>query len=117
MKSGLMLQLDAASLTGLHGQEIQHFAFQCLKKYEGSVIVASSVGLTSARSSSLALVREELLKKNQAHRVKRLLGETTAAMIGETKPSSPDAETRAFRLSQLLRLRSLRSQRVVPDES
>jgi tyrosine-protein phosphatase YwqE len=117
MESGIMLQLDAASITGLHGHEIQHFALQCVKKYEGSVVVASSVGGTSARPSSLALVREELLKKNQAHRVKRLLCETPSALIGETKPSSPDAQIRAFRLSHLVRPRSLRSQRVVPDES
>lgn len=117
VESGGRLQLDAASITGLHGHEIQHFAFQCLKKYEGSVIVASTVGGRSARSSSLALVREELLKKNQAQRVKRLLCETPLALLGETKPSSPDAHLRAFRLPQLLRPRSLRSQRVVPDES
>lgn len=117
MKSGIMLQLEAASIIGLHGHEIQQFACQCVKKYEGSVIVASGVSRTrtSARLSSLALVREELLKKNPAHRVNKLLSETPLALIGENQHASQAAEKGAFRLSSFLR--SLRSQRVVSDES
>lgn len=113
LASGIMLQLDAASITGMHGHEIQQFAWQCVKKYEGSVIVASSAGSSSARPSTLAQAREELSKKIQAHKVRRLLDETPAAMIRVEQQTSHD-ETRAFRLSQLLRLRS---QRAVPDES
>jgi protein-tyrosine phosphatase len=117
IKHGLRLQLDAASLTGLHGHEIQQFALQCLKKYEGSVILAANTGTIGARSSTLALAREELLKKNRAHKVRQLLMETPAAMLGEDLKTSVDNEKRTARLSTLVRLRAFRSQRALPDES
>jgi tyrosine-protein phosphatase YwqE len=114
IKSGVKLQLDAASITGMHGQEIQHFALQCLKKYEGHVILASGTGGECARPASLASAREELLKKNQSHKVRRLLQETPEAMIGEGAQILQEDAKRAFRFWQLLRLRS---HRAVPDES
>lgn len=114
IKSGVYVQLDAASITGMHGQEIQHFAFQCLKKYEGHVILASGAGGERARPASLASAREELLKKNPSHKLRRLLDETPAAIVGDEQKASQEDERHAFRLSQLLRLRS---QRAVPDES
>jgi protein-tyrosine phosphatase len=115
LKSGIMLQLDAASITGQHGHEIQQFALQCVKKYEGSVVLASSVG--SARQTSLATARELLLKKNPSRRVTRLLYETPAMMIDDERNASGDEDTGAFRLSRFSRLRALRSHRALPDES
>ena len=118
LESGLMLQLDAASITGMHGHEIQHFALQCVKKYEGSVVVASGAGdARGARNSSLALAREQLLKKNPSRRVRRLLYETPSMMIADDKNIPGDTDAHAFRLSRISRLRSLRSHRAVPDES
>jgi protein-tyrosine phosphatase len=115
LESGLMLQLDAASITGQHGHEIQHFALQCVKKYEGSVVLASSVG--GARQTSLAQARELLLKRNPSRRVTRLLYETPAMMMDTERNASGHEDTRAFRLLRLSRLRSLRQQRALPDES
>jgi protein-tyrosine phosphatase len=115
LESGMMLQLDAASITGQHGHEIQQFALQCVKKYEGSVVLASSVG--GARQTSLATARELLLKKNPSRRVTRLLYETPAMMIDDDRNASGKEDARAFRLSRFSRLRALRSHRAVPDES
>lgn len=115
LESGIMLQLDAASITGQHGHEIQHFALQCVKKYEGSVVLASSVGGT--RQTSLRLARELLLKKYPSRRVRRLLYKTPAMMIGDDGKAFADEDARAFRLSRISRLRALRSHRALPDES
>jgi protein-tyrosine phosphatase len=115
IESGLMLQLDAASITGQHGHEIQHFALQCVKKYEGSVVVASSVG--STRHTPLAQARELLLKKNPSRRVRRLFYETPAMMISDDRNASGDEDARAFRRPRISRLRALRSHRALPDES
>jgi protein-tyrosine phosphatase len=115
--SGIMLQLDAASLTGMHGHEIQHFALQCVKKYEGSIVIASGVGSANARPSSLASAREQLLKKNDSRRVRRLMTETPAAMLDDYQNPSGNNASRSFRPTLISRLRSLRSHKVLPDES
>lgn len=117
IESGIMLQLDAASITGLHGYEIQHFALQCVKKYEGSIVIASRAGSTSARHSSLASAREQLLKKNDSRRVRRLMSETPMAMMDEHKNILTSHDSRSSRLPLISRLRSLRSHKAVPDES
>ena len=118
VESGVMLQLDAASLTGLHGHEIRRFAFQCLKKYEGSLVIASRVGRRSARHSSLALAEAELLKKIDSRRLKRLLSETPAAMIDDHQHAFGERpDPGSLRLPLISRLRALRSNRAVTDET
>ena len=117
IKRGVMLQLDAASITGMHGHEIQHFALQCVKKYEGSIVFASQTGSKGARPSSLRLAREQLLKKNPARRIRKL-HETLAAMIDNAQNNPGEGgDSHTLRLSRFSRLRALRSQKVVPDES
>jgi len=117
VESGIMLQLDAASITGLHGYEIQHFALQCVKKYEGSIVIASHAGSMRARHASLASAREHLLKKNDPRRVQRLMNETPMAMIDDQQNILNSHDSRSLRLPLISRLRSLRSHRAVPDES
>jgi protein-tyrosine phosphatase len=117
IESGILLQLDAASITGLHGHEIQNFAFQCVKRYEGSVVIAASVGGTRARHSTLAQAREQLLKKSQSRRVRRLLTEIPALMLTADQCRTGEDADRSWRLRLRSRLRPLRSHRPLPDES
>jgi protein-tyrosine phosphatase len=115
--SGVHLQLDAASITGMHGYEIQHFALQCVKKYEGSIVIASGAGSTGARHSSLALAREQLLKKYDSRRVRRLMNETPMVMIADDKNILSNDNSRSLQLPLISRFRSLRSHRAIADES
>jgi protein-tyrosine phosphatase len=117
VKSGIHLQLDAASITGLHGYEIQQFALQCVKKYEGSLVIASSVGSNHVRHASLMSAREQLLKKTDSRRVRRLFTETPAMMLEDSPKLSNKDASRSLRLPLISRLRSLRSHRAVTDES
>ena len=79
--NGIMLQIDAASVTGAHGREVQRFAVQCIQEFEGSVVVASNKCGASERWPSLRTTRQELIKKVGSRRTRMLLNETPAAIL------------------------------------
>ncbi len=89
-KRGVMLQVDAASLIGAYGRDVQRFAWQCLRKYEDHIVVASnSRGVNQCRPS-LGRAREELIRKVGVRRTRKLMTETPAALLsGGTVPAQP----------------------------
>lgn len=80
--SGVMLQIDAASITGAHGREAQRFAEQCMRKYEDGVVIASNAG---PRRQSLSRARAEVVKKIDGRRARMLVSETPAKIINMTE--------------------------------
>lgn len=61
--NGIMLQIDAASVIGAHGREVQRFAVECVQEFQASVIVASNKRDASLRRPSLRAARQELIKR------------------------------------------------------
>lgn len=80
--SGVMLQIDVASVTGAHGREVQRFAEQCIREYEGCVVIASNAG---AQRQSLGDARKEIVKKLDSRRARMLVSETPAKIINATE--------------------------------
>ena len=114
--NGVILQIDAASITGSHGREVQRFATQWLRKYEGRVVVASNAHDASPRRPSLSSAREELVKRVGARQTRALVSEMPAAIINhiETRPKN-GAKTSPGRITALLR--SLRITGEITDPS
>jgi len=80
---GVMLQVDAASVLGKHGREVQRFALNSLHKFQGRVAVASNMNWDADGRHSLRAAREELSRKMGARRAKSLTAETPAAFLGD----------------------------------
>jgi protein-tyrosine phosphatase len=80
---GLTLQVDAASVLGTHGREVQRFALECLRKYEGHAVVASNVCWSAGQRHSLSKALQELSGKIGARQARGFMKETPAALIGE----------------------------------
>lgn len=78
---GHCLQIDAASLSGDYGREVQRFALRCLKDYGDGVIVASNARNARDRRPTLKTVREELTKTLGAARAREVFTETPAEII------------------------------------
>lgn len=116
--NGCMLQIDAASVTGAHGREVQRFALQCMQEFEGSVVVASNKCAASERWPSLRAVRHELIKKVGSRRTRMLMDETPAAIL-KAAGAKPGAITHARPARNLLTafLSSLKSMRMPRDAS
>ena len=115
---GVRLQLDAASINGAHGREVQNFAIECVRAFQGCVVVASSArdGLETRRGS-LALARETLLKKFGARLARQLLSETPEAIITSGMDASHNGQNDAKNPALLSRLPSMRSPKTVLNES
>jgi protein-tyrosine phosphatase len=62
LAASVRAQIDAASLNGKYGREIQRFALQCLKKHPGSMVVASNAHHADRRWSSLGQAHQKLIK-------------------------------------------------------
>lgn len=56
--SGIMLQLDASSVTGVYGRDVKRFSFECLRMFSISIVLASNS--RPGGRSSLRLAREEI---------------------------------------------------------
>lgn len=111
VKEGVLLQLDAASVTGLHGREVQAFALHCAQRYEGRVVVASHARVGYSRQSSLGLAREELVRKSGPQLAHMLLSETPAFVIKEESGEPCAEDAGRPRPSIISRLRSIRLQK------
>lgn len=83
VSEGLTLQVDAASVLGTHGREVQRFAFECLRKYEGHAVVASNACWSAGQRHSLSKAHEELSGKIGARQARGFMNETPAALIGD----------------------------------
>jgi protein-tyrosine phosphatase len=103
--SGIKLQLDAASLVGAYGREVQSFAMHYAREYQGRVVVASNARNGHERRVSLAAAREVLLS------------ETPAAIIKPATDEPHGDQASAPSTSLVSRLRSLRPQKTLMNES
>lgn len=83
VSEGLTLQVDVASVLGTYGREVQRFAFECLRKYEGHAVVASNACWSAGQRHSLSKAHRELSGKIGARQARGFMKETPAALIGE----------------------------------
>jgi protein-tyrosine phosphatase len=114
---GVKLQLDAASLTGAHGREVQGFAMEWAHQYQGRVVVASNGSGGRMNQATLLGAREVLLKKHGVRCARLLTRETPAAIINSARhePHSDQADAKPANLFS--RLRSVRQQKTLLNES
>ena len=108
-KIGVHLQLDSASITGAHGREVQRFAWDCLKMFPNTTVIASGPRRQNQRAVSLGEAREQLAKKNWTAHARRLLWETPARIINSQGDTSDNPDQ--FRRRSTTLLNSLRSQK------
>jgi protein-tyrosine phosphatase len=83
VSEGVRLQVDAASVDGTHGREVLRFALECLRQYEGRIVIASNARHGADKKSSLGKVFEELTDSIGARQARSFMRETPAALIGD----------------------------------
>lgn len=88
VSEGMTFQVDAASVLGTHGREVQRFALEALRKHKGHAAVASNARWGAGPRHSLSNAREELSAKMGARQARGLTREVPAALIGELDGSS-----------------------------
>jgi protein-tyrosine phosphatase len=110
---GLKLQLDAASINGAHGREVERFALQCVRAYRGCVVIASGARDGRTRRASLALAREALAQKYGTRCAQLLLSEAPESIIKSGTDAPHGGQTDAPHSTLLSRLRVLRSPKTV----
>lgn len=115
--SGVKLQLDAASITGVHGREVKSFALNFVREYSGSVVVASNACVGRTHHSSLKQARAELIKKNGSHCAQLLFSETPAAILRTETGLISDDPAPTTHSKPFSRLRSLRLPKAIFGES
>ncbi len=77
----VLLQIDAASVTGAHGREVQRFAAQCVRKYIGKVVIASNAHGQDLPRKSLCQAYAVLIKAHGENRARMCVEETPAMVI------------------------------------
>lgn len=98
---GTKFQIDAASVAGVYGREVRKFALECLRRFEGSVVVASNMRNTNP--SSLIEARKEITKHLGELRTAKTVIETPAAILSENgSPVKADSKAQG-RIGSLLR--------------
>lgn len=115
LSQGVMLQIDATSLTRAYGREVQRFAWQLVQKYSGQSVVASNARGALDRRPSLKVAREELTRQIGAWRAQLLLEDNPARIInhGVTAVRAAKATSADQTLSPFFRL--LRLKKTVAD--
>jgi len=83
---GTMLQIDAASIIGAYGRDVQRFAVLCVRKYKGHVVVASNARNASSYCKFFGGAREELVKTFGHSYAQALTSETPARIVGDMEP-------------------------------
>lgn len=82
VSSGIALQLDAASVVGIHGREIQRFALNCIQRYGAETVVVASNSRDAGRTRSpLGECFKELVRKVGGIRAKRLVQHTPSLIL------------------------------------
>ena len=90
LSQGLMMQIDAMSLTRAYGRDVQRFAWRLAQKYCGQAVVASNARGALHQRPSLKIAREELTRQIGAWRAQLLL-EDNPARIVKLDGASPSA--------------------------
>lgn len=87
MARRVMIQIDAASITGAHGREVRRFALECVRKYKGQVAVASNASVETPHRFLLSAARDELARRFGSRLASLLTDEAPAAILnGELMP-------------------------------
>jgi len=115
--SGIKLQLDAASITGVHGREVKSFALKCVRDYSRSVVVASNACAGRKNHSSLKQARAELIKKTGYRCAQLLFSETPAAILKTETDLISDDTAQPTHSTPFSRLRSRRLPKAIFGES
>lgn len=105
---GVVLQLDAASITGAYGREVQNFAMHCLKKYEDRIFVAANAPQHSAWHLEPHAARERLIKTLGVEAADRMLEEVPAAILNSGSRAYPRSSVHGRSISGVIR-RTLRN--------
>lgn len=116
VSEGMTLQIDTMSVLGAHGREVRRFAIECLRKFEGRVVVASNGRWGADAKNSLAAARGELVRSVGTRLAGSLMWETPAALIGDVL-NGKDGRNGADTRSLTSRLRSMNPLRVLTGES
>jgi protein-tyrosine phosphatase len=94
VRSGVLLQIDSASVAGTYGREVRQFALHCAEKYGSSVVLASSPSGVSARGTSIAHGYKLLTKCVGRKRARVIVSGTLRAIIDEAD-AAPGKNTSA----------------------
>ncbi|MBV9926112.1 MAG: hypothetical protein JOZ96_13925 [Acidobacteria bacterium] len=81
MMRGLILQVDAASVAGTHGREVQRCALEWLRTYVGKVVVASNMRFGTNQKNLLVLAREVMIDKLGARLARGYISDLPASII------------------------------------
>lgn len=84
--NGIMLQIDAASIIGAYGRDVQRFAVLCVRKYKGRVVVASNARNASSYRRVFGGAREELVRTFGRCYAQALTSETPAKIVRPMEP-------------------------------
>lgn len=103
VSDGLTLQIDAASVVGTYGREVRRFAVECLRKYEGRVVVASNARWGTEQKNCLGQAREVLAEMVGANQANAFIKETPAKLIGDDINRNKARGSSARGLTSLLR--------------
>lgn len=117
VREGVRLQIDAASITGTHGREVQRFALQLARLYARNAVVASNSRNAKRHNSILLEAHQELVKTTGSHHARLLFNDIPAEIIGLDEGESRGRQTRPRKESLISRLRSFRRSKPLPNES
>lgn len=96
---GAEIQVDAASVTGDYGRDIQRFALLCLEKYRGRSVLASNYRAAISRRSSLSRARLEVEKIFSTRYARTLVqGRPNEFLSGVPVSTEPPSKPRGNRL-------------------
>ncbi|HEY0172648.1 MAG TPA: CpsB/CapC family capsule biosynthesis tyrosine phosphatase [Pyrinomonadaceae bacterium] len=84
VSGGMTLQVDAASVLGTHGREVQRFALECIRKFEGHAVVASNARRSYHQRHSLSSTHKELSGRMGTRQARSFTREMPAALIGDS---------------------------------
>lgn len=103
VSEGLKLQVDAASVSGIHGREVQRFAVNCIRTYEGYVVVASNSHANDYVKTSLGKYHKELVSKLGLRQLTMLMREVPMRIIGDNLVKNDHRQSSVSGLAYLLR--------------
>jgi len=107
-RSGVKFQVDAAAVAGSYGREVQRFALDCLRRYEGCAAVASNAN--GPKGCALSEARVKLTDRLGARRAHKFISGTPSAILDEAEPPAgpkPAGRTIAGLLRSLQPIRTI----------
>jgi tyrosine-protein phosphatase YwqE len=81
MAEGQAIQLDASSIIGGHGRDIQNFALRCVRTYSGQVAVATNNRSARVGANQITPAYELLKKKLDARKADSAVAELPAHLL------------------------------------